>query len=342
VLDHRFTRALAVVALVAAAPRAAHADAAADRAEANRHFQLGVELYAEGKYDEALVEFERAYEIAPHPLVLYNMAGTQRELSHYGEAIAAYQRFLAEGEGKVSAELLAKGRAELAALEARVGRVTVTVDRDGAQVTVDGRRLGETPLAGPLVLGPGRHTVTATTPGGRSASKDVTLAAGDTAAVEIALGEDPVAAVPAPVDGDATSLRLPVEPRTPRRFALAASGGTNALHVGDTGAALIGVSVGLGGRVSLGVDVVTVAWAVVPSVRVRLVGAQVALHAIVAVPVAFADAGESETFVAGALGLGVRAFVTPRLALRAEALVSVAGDDHGTTVPAFLGAELWF
>ena len=60
---------------------------AADTAEANRHFQLGVELYGEGKFEEALVEFERAYEIAPHPLVLYNLAGTNRELSHYEDAI---------------------------------------------------------------------------------------------------------------------------------------------------------------------------------------------------------------------------------------------------------------
>jgi tetratricopeptide (TPR) repeat protein len=44
--------------------------------EADRHFKSGVALFKEAKYAEALAEFERAYEIAPHPLVLYNIAIT--------------------------------------------------------------------------------------------------------------------------------------------------------------------------------------------------------------------------------------------------------------------------
>jgi hypothetical protein len=50
----------------------------------------------------------------------------------------------------------------------------------------------------------------------------------------------------------------------------------------------------------------------------------------------------SETFVAGAVGLGLRARVTPSLAFRVESFASYAGKTHGTTVPAFVGGELWF
>src|SRR5262245_60656219 len=48
--------------------------------EADRHFQSGVALYKEANYSEALAEFGRAYEISPHPLVLYNIAECHREL----------------------------------------------------------------------------------------------------------------------------------------------------------------------------------------------------------------------------------------------------------------------
>src|SRR5215475_6944670 len=69
--------------------------------EADRHFQSGVKLYRQSKYAEALAEFERAYEIAPHPLLLYNIAGCHRQLSHYAEAMTYYGRFLVDGAGKV-------------------------------------------------------------------------------------------------------------------------------------------------------------------------------------------------------------------------------------------------
>ncbi len=67
-------------------------------------YQLGVVVASQGelpgvsqadreaKYTEALAEFERAYEIAPHPLVLYNIASCHREMSHYGEAVKFYLR----------------------------------------------------------------------------------------------------------------------------------------------------------------------------------------------------------------------------------------------------------
>src|SRR5262245_60839463 len=72
-----------------------------EQKEADRHFKSGVALYNEQKFTEALAEFERAYEIAPAPIVLYNIAACHRDLSHYGEAVKYYNKFLTEGAGKV-------------------------------------------------------------------------------------------------------------------------------------------------------------------------------------------------------------------------------------------------
>jgi hypothetical protein len=76
-----------------------------------------------------------------------------------------------------------------------------------------------------------------------------------------------------------------------------------------------------------------------PSVRVRLVGDAFSVHAVAAMPIAF---DEMETFVTGAVGLGVRYHATPSLAFRLESLASFAGKTYGTTLPTFIGGELWF
>ena len=74
-----------------------------EQKEADRHFKSGVALFKEAKYAEALAEFERAYEIAPHPLVLYNIAGCHRELSHYSEAVDVLQAVPRRGQGQGAA-----------------------------------------------------------------------------------------------------------------------------------------------------------------------------------------------------------------------------------------------
>src|SRR4029079_13902985 len=109
-----------------------------------------------------------------------------------------------------------------------------------------------------------------------------------------------------------------------------------------TGAPVLGLAYTIGDRLGVGLEAVLVAYSVVPEVRFRLVGDALSLHAIAALPVSFKDGDQSETFVAGAGGLGIRYRAHERLSLRAEACVSSAASEGGTTVPSFAGAELWF
>ncbi|HEY5933345.1 MAG TPA: PEGA domain-containing protein [Kofleriaceae bacterium] len=311
--------------------------------EADRHFKSGVALYKEAKYGEALAEFERAYEIAPHPLVLYNIAGCHRELSHYADAVKFYNRFLTEGKGKVPAARLTTAQTELDGILARIARVTVTVaPSDGATIILDGNTLG-TLVEMPLMLPPGEHKLVARATGYKDVERTVRVASGDELTIELTL----VAVPPEPTKPDGGGGRIdrtaPVAPETrARRFNIGAAFGTNLRQVGETGAPSVGLGVAIGSRIVLGIDAVVVAYSVMPSIRVRLAGDQISVHAIGAVPVSFTDGEMSETFVAGAAGLGVRYRPTPMLAFRLEALASFAGEEHGTTVPAFVGGELWF
>jgi hypothetical protein len=310
-----------------------------EQAQADRYFKSGVQLFKEAKFSEALAEFMRAYEIAPHPLVLYNIAACHRELSQYGEAVIYYERFLAQGKGQVPAARLTAAQTELDSILARIARVTVTVSPDGAQVTVDGNPILALQKM-PLILPPGEHKLVATAPGHKDVERTVKVASGDELAVELtldALPPDPVKEV-TPVAWVAPLAIV----QKPKRFAVGAAFGTNLLRVADSGAPTLGLGVAVTSRLEIGVDAVLVAYAVIPQLRVRLAGDALSVHAIAAMPIAITDDGMTQTFVAGAGGLGLRYRATPALSFQLESLVSYAGKTHGTTIPTFVGGQLWF
>jgi hypothetical protein len=313
-----------------------------EQREADRHFKAGVALFNEAKYTEALAEFERAYEIAPHPLVLYNIAGCHRELSHYAEAVSYYKRFLAITNEKVPAPRLAAAQDELDSILARIARVNVTISPaiDGVIVSVDGNELGK--FESPLLLPPGDHKVTARAAGRRDAERNLHLASGDELNVDLVLAELP----PPPPEQPATITVVspaPVGPEQPRRFAISAGFGTNLAHADDTGTVSFGGTATIGSRLEVGVEGVVRAWALIPSIGVRVAGDALSLHVVGAVPIAFVDQPmSSETFVAGAVGLGLRYRPMPSLAFRVDSYTSFASKGHGTTFPTFLRGELWF
>ncbi|HEU4731142.1 MAG TPA: tetratricopeptide repeat protein [Kofleriaceae bacterium] len=304
--------------------------------EADRHFKSGVALYREAKYADALAEFERAYEIAPHPLVLFNIAECQRELLHYAEAVAAYRRFLADAKDRVPAARLSTAQNELDTLLTLVARLTVTITPPlpDATLLLDGTQLDQPAM--PLILPPGEHRLVARATGRRDAIRTVQLRAGDSATVELALAELPPQRI--------IEVRQVPVARAERAASLAldAGFGMNLRRLGKTGAPSLGLGAAIGSRLGIGVDFVLVAYAVVPSVRVRVIGDALSLHVVGAVPIAFPGDDMSGTFVTMAGGLAVRYRPMPRVAFRLESYVSFGGKDQDTAVPTFLGGELWF
>jgi hypothetical protein len=127
-----------------------------------------------------------------------------------------------------------------------------------------------------------------------------------------------------------------------RWLAVEAGFGMNLRRLGNTGAPSIGLEAALGSRLGVGVDVVLVAYAVIPAVRVRVVGDALSLHVVGAVPLAFPDDPMSGRVISIAGGLALRYQPTPRLAFRVESYVSFAGASQDTAIPSFLGGQLWF
>lgn len=64
------------------------------RTEARAHFKKGMDSIAGGKYDEGIGELQKAYQILPHPNVLYNIARAYAEAGDLDEATTYFRKYL--------------------------------------------------------------------------------------------------------------------------------------------------------------------------------------------------------------------------------------------------------
>jgi tetratricopeptide (TPR) repeat protein len=94
---------LALCAALAAWAEPALARDRADRAErdadrdaeiARKHFQKGEKLFALSKFEEALDEYEAAFDAQPLPEFLFNIGQCHRNLKNYDAAIFSFKKYL--------------------------------------------------------------------------------------------------------------------------------------------------------------------------------------------------------------------------------------------------------
>jgi tetratricopeptide (TPR) repeat protein len=85
-----FVVALFGVALLAVPARA---DDAATKT-AKRHYERGEKLFALGKFDKALDEYQQAFDAKPLPDFLYNIGQCYRNLGDLDQAIFSFRKYL--------------------------------------------------------------------------------------------------------------------------------------------------------------------------------------------------------------------------------------------------------
>lgn len=164
---------------------------------ARQHFLSGVDLYREGDFRAAIIEFERAYEAAPNFKVFYNIGQAHLELQDYAAAHVAFKRFLEEGGSRVDPAQRKKVEDEIRRLAGRIANARIRANVDGATILVDDVAKGTTPLSTPLVVSAGRRKFSAQKQGYLSATRSVDVAGGDEVELDLALvpvqTADPVA-----------------------------------------------------------------------------------------------------------------------------------------------------
>jgi PEGA domain len=157
-------------------PAAAATDAA--RAEARDRFDRGLRLFNAGDNAGALAEFKRAYDLIDNVVVLYNIGLVYAQMGRAVEAADALDRVLQTPQG-LSPERLAIARRTRDEQATRIAEISVEVSGEGAAVEVDGIEAAKSPLAAPLRVTSGTHTVAAVAPGFVPQRKEVTIASGE-------------------------------------------------------------------------------------------------------------------------------------------------------------------
>lgn len=182
---------VATPAVFAQSAAQAKKEAAAKKAEAADHYKKGVALFKEGDFGAALAEFRAAYQAVPSFEVLYNLGLTERRLFKYGQAVRTLNRYLEEGGKKVPADRRVSVESELSQIRTLTSKVTVKVEGAPATIFADGEEVGKTPLAEPILLGPGKHSIRGVREGDPDAEQTFELASGG--ALEVVLSFKPKA-----------------------------------------------------------------------------------------------------------------------------------------------------
>lgn len=182
---------VALPAIAADPPNKASVDEGRDR------FKRGVELFKEGDYRGALIEFRRANEVAPNPKIQFNIGQTCLELQDYACALRAFEKYQAEVGAEIPKDRRQFTDREVARLKGLVGWIKITVNKDGAEVLVDDVSIGRAPLSGPALVGTGRHKITVTLSPLAPSTRMIDVAGGDQLDVSLELVDKPEAPPPA-------------------------------------------------------------------------------------------------------------------------------------------------
>lgn len=183
---------LATAALV---PTTAAAQSADERAQARTEFERGRSAFEAGAFTEALEHFQEAYRIAPHPSVRVNIANCYDRLERPLEALFHFEHFLAEAERPPAAQRR-EVEASIRRLQARVGTIALQVTPDGAQITIDQSEQRRAPVAEPVRVVAGSHTVEIRLDGFVTERQTVEVQGGGSARVAVRLRRPEVATAP--------------------------------------------------------------------------------------------------------------------------------------------------
>jgi hypothetical protein len=133
--------------------------------DAKADYEGGKLLYGDGDYAGARVKFQAAYDLVKDPRLLWNMAVCEKGQRHYAKVVGLTQKYLTEGGDLLSADDRAEAKDLLDAIESFTVSLALTINEAGADVFIDGERVGSSPLAGPSLVDIGTREIRVEKPG---------------------------------------------------------------------------------------------------------------------------------------------------------------------------------
>ncbi len=156
--------------------------------KASELMNQGVTQYSKGNLVAAREAFLEAFKLAPHHTIASNLAEVEIKLGKYREA-SEHLNYVLHSLPPSATEERASSEKDLAQCRERLSIVRVAVSVQGAAVTLDGQSVGTAPLETELWLEPGEYVVEARHAGYEPASERVTVRAGESREIMLALSE---------------------------------------------------------------------------------------------------------------------------------------------------------
>lgn len=122
----------------------------------------------------------------PKSDVLRNLSISEIQSGHYVSAARHLKQLLA-APGDLPSNVREEANNRLAQAEAQVGQLAIGVDVSGAEISIDGKVIGRSPLEGNWYIEPGQHEIIVSKAGYPAESRQVFALAGVSIPIDVAL-----------------------------------------------------------------------------------------------------------------------------------------------------------
>ncbi len=128
-------------------------------AEARKLFFEGMRYFKLGRFEDAIRSFERSFNLAKRPVVLFNLAMSHRAVSDYLSSIAVFKEYramLGKDIEPERAELVDKMVVEM---ESELGRIVIDAHPVPVDLFIRGKKVGVVHARKSVDVNPGEHSV---------------------------------------------------------------------------------------------------------------------------------------------------------------------------------------
>jgi hypothetical protein len=154
---------------------------------AKEAFEAAQLLVERADFASAYTKFAQAYDLSGDARLLFNMALCESRLRDYARMKQLLGRYQREAGATLSDEDKERIAGAVSHIETVVGRVDLVVNEAGAAVLVDGELAGTTPLAEPLILNMGDHTLSVRKRGFQPLTRALSIAGGSASRMAVQL-----------------------------------------------------------------------------------------------------------------------------------------------------------
>jgi len=157
--------------------------------EAKKHFELGKAYYKQSEYNKAIEEFQKAYSLYAHSVILYNIAQAYEKEGNIPMALRFFREYLRASPNADDKNiiLISIQNLEKKLQEKGIQQVGIYSTPSEADVAINGKVMGKTPFA--IELKPGKYTLSLTKKGYMPIDKEFVVSPDKSLELDFSLNE---------------------------------------------------------------------------------------------------------------------------------------------------------